>query len=145
MTEELGQDLSIGPLESLIGFHVSDTWIGEGTFLIIDLGDAGSSHTASLWVYFADWAVLVDNRETVASDTLAEHREGRLRVDALIGRHLSDVDKLDNEELHLDFSDATRLEIWENRDAYGVGADLLQIFRDGEHTATLRFVIPSVH
>lgn len=145
MTEGVRQELTAEQLAYLIGYQVTDARVGIGTFLILDLADTVSRRLASLWVYLADWALLADDFEVMASDSLPTNREARLPVDALIGRHFSGATHLDGEEMHLQFSDDVRLEVWENREAYGVGAEFLQIFRDGAHVTTLTFTPPPIH
>ena len=145
MTKEISLPLSMEPIEPLIGFQVMDAWIGVGTFLVLDLATSDSMRTGKLWIYLADWAIVAGGEEVRASETLAENREERLPVDELIGRHLTAATRQDDEELHLEFSQDAHLEIWENRTAYGVGAELLHIFRDGEKTVTLTFPQPSIH
>ena len=145
MTEDIGQELAVEPLEPLIGFRVTGAWVGIGTFLVLDLTDAASALTASLWVYLADWAFLAEDHEVMSSDHLPTDRKARLPVDIPIGRQFTGAVRLSGNELHLEFDDGVRLEIWENREAYGVGAELLHIFRDEKPMTTLTFVSPPLH
>ena len=145
MTEEISLSLSVEPIEPLIGFQVVDAWVGVGTFLVLDLVASDSTQTGKLWIYLADWAIVVGGREVWASETLPENREARLPIEVLVGRHLTAATRLDDEEIHLDFSQDAHLEIWENRTVYGVGAELLHIFLDGKKTVTLAFPQPSIH
>lgn len=145
MIQGTRQEFTAEQLAHLVGYEVTDAWVGVGTFLILDLADTASRRLASLWVYLADWALLADDCEVMASNSLPANREARLPVDALIGRLFSGATHLDEEEMHLEFSDDVRLEVWENREAYGVGAELLHLFRDGEQVATLTFTAPPIH
>ena len=48
-------------------------------------------------------------------------------------------DGVDDEEFHIDFSDDTRLEIWENKEAYGPKADAVKVYKNGAYNGSIVF------
>lgn len=125
--------------QQLLGGVVRQAEVGVGSMITIQVEHINLPPLADkIWVRLADWALLEDQTEIVASDlTDAEFDELKGRLAALIGSMVLHIHLFEDGEFHIDFSGQYRLEIWPNIDAYGQKADLVSLFAAGKHVATL--------
>jgi len=123
-------------LSSIIGSSIKNAWIGVGSFLVIDFSSVDRHNSgSSIWAYLCDWALTIDGVEVLSSDSRSD--SDKLRQ--LDGLELLSCVLVDHEEFHLDFSENVRLEVWENKELYGVNAEALKIYQNGAYTTSIVF------
>jgi hypothetical protein len=122
-----------------VGGVVSEAKPGYGSFLTITIDPPkGSPGPLMLWVYLADWALLEEDLEILAANLPEEEYAAKKGKVANLERSMFKFANLLSErELHLGFSGQYRLEIWANDAAYGIGADLVQVFVEGRFVGSL--------
>lgn len=121
-------------MKSIVGGNVLSSSVGHGSFIDLKVRTPHEGRLVHLWVYLADWALVKDDDEIVASDMDGSGFAGaKQRLSELEGRMVKRVDFLNRDEAHIGFTGQYRLEIWRPERGGEPGDALVKLFADGRH------------
>lgn len=127
-------------LADAVGREVIASSVGHGSFIDIEFsGACAAAGRLQLWVYMAEWALLEDDAEIVASDMSDDDFANKKPLLAnLVGKMATHVVTFEEEgEFRIGFSGDYRLEIWAAPAVYGREAPIARLYSDGQHISDL--------
>ena len=108
-------------IELKLGFLINSTLVGTlpgiGSLNSIVLNNV-TGKEYELWLYLADWAFVHNGNEIASSDELGIG--AKLDLKEYYGLRLTNIYEFpQGDEIHFEFENEFRLEVWENIESYG--------------------------